>query len=128
MNDQCESPTIEEIQADFIRAVREGDRVTVSKVNAIGGWDSSHFSTRDIRVAADELDRLRVENERLRAALEKIASYLPMFDYTFSSRRGRIDEHMPGSPFDRGRAQEANHLSSIARPALQADGGTNDQT
>lgn len=72
MSDQSESPTIEEIQADFIRAVREGDRVTVSKVNAIGGWDSSHFNARGIQVYADELDRLRAENERLREGLEKI--------------------------------------------------------
>lgn len=71
MSDQSESPTIEEIQADFIRAVREGDRVTVSKVNAIGGWDSSHFNARGIQVYADELDRLRAENARLREALEK---------------------------------------------------------
>lgn len=69
MSDQCASPTIEERQADFIRAVKEGDRVTVSKVNAIGGWDSSHFNARDIQVCADELDRLRAENERLRDAL-----------------------------------------------------------
>lgn len=71
-----------------------------------------------------EPDPLRVEAAdriaSLEAALEQIAEYLPRFDYVGSDEFGiRMDR--PGSPYDRGREQEAKHLSGIARAALKGD-------
>lgn len=74
-------------------------------------------------VTREQFERLRAENARLKEALEKIANYLPMFDYVVNDDYGKPDISKPGSPFDRGRAQEAEHLSSIARAALQNKGG-----
>lgn len=45
------SPDPAERAADFVEAVRRGDRVTVSTVNAIGGWDTSHFSPQEVMLA-----------------------------------------------------------------------------
>jgi hypothetical protein len=57
-------------------------------------------------------DRQR-EIERLRKALRTIAEYRPLFTYV--GRRPDI----PGSPYDRGRAHEAKHLSDIASAELE---------
>lgn len=72
-------------------------------------------------VRADALDALQAENARLREALGRIAEYLPMFDYVGVDDYGTPSHNRPGSPFDRGREQEANHLSGIARAALTAE-------
>ena len=66
---------------------------------------------------ADRIEALGAENARLREALGKIAEYLPSFDYAAVGEYG-VRRDIPGSPFDRGRDQEARHLSSIARAAL----------
>lgn len=51
MDEQAKSPDLKERAADFIDAVKNADRVTVSTVNALGGWDSSHFSWQEVMMA-----------------------------------------------------------------------------
>ncbi len=66
-------------------------------------------------LAASE-ERVKVLTE----ALRRIADYLPLFDYVGSDDFGSRHD-LPGSPYDRGRADEASLLSGIARAALQGE-------
>ena len=58
------------------------------------------------------------ERDRLRVALLKIAEYLPSFDYVARDEFGKCTD-LPGSPYDRGKADASAHLSAIARAALK---------
>lgn len=72
----------------------------------------------DMREAAARIEQQAEEIDRMRAQLSRIAEYLPMFDYCGSDEFGiRMDR--PGSPYDRGREQEAKHLSWMAAEALK---------
>ena len=115
MSDQCTEKPIEERLADFIRAVKDGDRVSVSKVNAIGGWDSSHFNARYVQTYAEEIDRLRAENARL---LEALAWY--------QTQVSGCNKHGPDGNMCRDAL--AKDKGQRARAVIQNKGDTNDQT
>lgn len=51
-NQAC-SPDPADRAAAFVEAVRKGDRVSVSTVNAIGGWDTNHFSPQEVLLAIE---------------------------------------------------------------------------
>ena len=61
---------------------------------------------------------VEAERDRLRAVLLKIAEYLPSFDYVARDEFGRCTD-LPGSPYDRGKADASAHLTAIARAALK---------
>lgn len=85
----------------------------------------------DLRHVIDERDRTfalmlaraekaEAERDRLRVALLKIAEYLPSFDYVARDEFGKCTD-LPGSPYDRGKADASAHLPAIARAALKGD-------
>jgi len=48
---QCCSPDPKDRARQFAESVRHGDRVSVSKVNALGEWDTEHYSVREVEIA-----------------------------------------------------------------------------
>lgn len=69
------------------------------------------------RLATAEADALE-----MREALQRIADYLPYFDYVAHDSYGHVQPDRPGSPYDRGKADASKHLSEIARAALKPKG------
>ena len=91
------------------------DEVTRLRADLAGG---SFYKEADVDRLMARAEKAEAERDRLRAVLLKIAEYLPSFDYVARDEFGRCTD-LPGSPYDRGKADASAHLSAVARAALK---------
>lgn len=98
--------------------------VTLTYTNYRGETAERDRANAEVYGLADERERWKkraeaaeANLERAREALDKIAEHLPLFDYIGSDEFG-LRSDLPGSPYDRGKADMGELLSGIARAAL----------
>ena len=124
-----QTPLDDKLNHRFLDVIREGEAARdAGTASPYHGHSLEHclhatgWVSRDLRLALDEAcaraAKAEAERERLRAVLLKIAEYLPSFDYVARDEFGRCTD-LPGSPYDRGKADASAHLSAIARAALK---------
>lgn len=126
-----QTPLDDKLNHRFLDVIREGEAARdAGTASPYHGHSLEHclhatgWVSRDLRLALDEArartEKAEAERDRLRAALLKIAEYLPSFDYVARDEFGKCTD-LPGSPYDRGKADASAHLSAIARAALKGD-------
>ena len=109
--------TLPDLEAAYLDLYDE-----VKRLRATGEIDRkfARKTADDVFAWKSRAEKAEAERDRLRAVLLKIAEYLPSFDYVARDEFGRCTD-LPGSPYDRGKADASARLTAIARAALKGD-------